>query len=173
MALGALVGVPLGTYALTVADPRALRWVISALALLLLVFLMSGWRYSGRPRTALTVGVGGIAGIFSGAAQLGGSPVVAYWLSGGGVGASVRANVILYFAVSTVITFVSYTIGGLIDARVLVLCAISAPTYGLGLWLGSRLYRRADERIFRRVCYGLIAAAAIAGLPLFDPILGR
>ncbi len=86
MTLGALVGVPLGTYALTRMDPLALRWGIVALVVLLLGLLMSGWRYHGRPATPLTVGVGGLAGFFSGAAQVGGPPVVAYWLGGGGNG---------------------------------------------------------------------------------------
>ncbi|KQT52970.1 hypothetical protein ASG54_07615 [Aureimonas sp. Leaf460] len=168
MALGAVVGVPLGTLALAVVDPVLLRWAICSLAFLLLLFLISGWRYLGRPHTALTVGVGGIAGVFSGAAQLGGSPVVAYWLSGSSAGARVRANVIAYFAVSTVISIASYLVGGLFEARVFLLCALAAPTYAIGLRLGSTLHRTTDERHFRRVCFVLIGASAVAGLPLFD-----
>jgi hypothetical protein len=129
---------------------------------------MSGWRYLGRPRTSLTVGVGGVAGFFSGAAQLGGSPVVAYWLSGTSAGARVRANVIAYFAISTVISLASYTFGGLFETRVFVLSALAAPTYAIGLRLGATLHRTTDERHFRRVCFALIGAAAVAGLPLFD-----
>lgn len=170
MAVGALVGVPLGTLALTLIDPAALRWAICALAFLLLVFLMSGWRYLGRPHKALTIAVGGVAGFFSGAAQLGGSPVVAYWLSGTSGGPRVRANVIAYFAISTVISIASYLAGGLFETRVFLLCALSAPTYACGLRLGSMLHRTTDERFFRRVCFALIGAAAVAGLPLFDSL---
>lgn len=58
MALGALVGVPTGTWLLTTLDPLTLRWGIVALAALMLALLLSGWRYSGRPKPPLTVLVG-------------------------------------------------------------------------------------------------------------------
>jgi hypothetical protein len=40
MALGALVGTPLGTYALTRLDPLTTRWIISAFVLALLALLV-------------------------------------------------------------------------------------------------------------------------------------
>ena len=46
--LGALVGVPLGTYFLSRLDPVTTRWIISVFVLALLVLLLSGWRYRGR-----------------------------------------------------------------------------------------------------------------------------
>lgn len=108
MAAGALVGVPLGTLLLSGGDPLTLRWIISIVVVVLLSFLVSGWRYSGRPKTPLTLFTGLVAGLFSGAAQLGGPPIVAYYLAAPLKGAFVRANVILYFAISTVISATSY-----------------------------------------------------------------
>jgi uncharacterized membrane protein YfcA len=173
MTLGALIGVPLGTYALTRMDPLALRWSIVLLVVLLLGLLMSGWRYHGRPATPLTVGVGGLAGFFSGAAQVGGPPVVAYWLGGGGNGEVVRANIILYFALSSALTAASYLAGGLITRPVLALALVTGPFYGSGLYLGSHLFGRTSERGYRWACYGLIAVASIVSLPALDSILGR
>lgn len=171
MTLGALVGVPLGTYALTRMDPLALRWTIVVLVALLLGLLMSGWRYHGRPATPLTIGVGGLSGFFSGAAQVGGPPVVAYWLGGGNNGQVVRANIVLYFGVSTALTMASYLGSGLITRPVIVLALVTGPLYGLGLYLGSRLFGRTSERGFRWTCYTLIAMASIVSLPVLDPIL--
>lgn len=168
MAIGAVIGIPLGTALLTAGDPLFLRWVISIVAILLLVFLMTGWRYQGRPRTGLTVATGGIAGLFSGAAQLGGPPVVAYWLGGASQAHTVRANIILYFAVSTVISILSYLGSGLFTMDVLVFSLITIPAYGTGLYGGSRLHGLADDRTFRRICFSLIAISAIISLPLFD-----
>ena len=76
MAAGALVGVPVGVWVLGSLDPLAIRWAIVALAALMLGLLLSGWRYHGRPRAGLTVLVGALSGLFSGAAQIGGPPVV-------------------------------------------------------------------------------------------------
>jgi len=98
MAIGAVVGVPAGTWLLTSLDPVVLRWCIVALAAAMLALLLSGWRYRGRPKPPLTVLVGLVSGFFSGAAQVGGPPVVAYWLGSTTAAAPVRANIVLFFA---------------------------------------------------------------------------
>src|SRR5262249_14206823 len=69
MALGAFVGVPIGTWALARLDPIVTRWIIASLVLALLALLISGWRYHGKPHPALTVTVGGVSGLCSGLAQ--------------------------------------------------------------------------------------------------------
>ncbi|MCF3639487.1 sulfite exporter TauE/SafE family protein [Rhizobium sp. TRM95111] len=171
MTLGALIGVPLGTLALAVADPVALRWAITAVAAALLVLLASGWRYHGAPVRPLTVAVGWIAGLFSGAAQLGGPPVVAYWLGGQNGAVTVRANVVLYFALSSILSGVSYLAGGLFSGPVFALTLVAAPLYAAGLYAGSRLFGHASDRTFRRICLALIAASAVLGMPLLDPLL--
>lgn len=171
MALGAVVGVPLGTYALAHLDPLTIRWSIIAIVIALLLLLMSGWRYHGRPKAYLTVAVGAISGIFSGAAQVGGPPVVAYWLGGAFAGNTVRANIILYFAASSAITAASYLWGGLITTSIVALAVVAAPAYGLGLWLGARMFGIASEQTFRKLCFGLIALSALISLPVLDGLL--
>jgi uncharacterized membrane protein YfcA len=104
MAVGALITVPIGTYALTKFDPVTTRWIIIAFVTLLLALLVSGWRYHGKGHPALSVGVGGLAGFCSGLAQTGGPPVVAYWLGRPIAGAVARANIILYFAFTDIIS---------------------------------------------------------------------
>jgi uncharacterized protein len=170
MALGALAGVPFGTWVLTRMDATALRWLIVATVVLLLALLMSGWRYRGRPSVPLTLGVGGVSGLFSGAAQVGGPPVVAYWLGGAAEARTVRANVVLYFAIVTVFATVSYAAQGLLTMSVLGLAFVTGPIYGLGLYCGSWLFGRAGEQVFRVICYALIGAAAALGLPLLDGV---
>jgi uncharacterized membrane protein YfcA len=170
MLAGALFGVPAGTALLALMPSTILRWIISALVLCLLVFLISGWRYHGRPKTPLTVGVGALAGLFGGAAQMSGPPIVAYWLGGAIAPLTVRANLVLYFALSTLISAASYLIGGILTVQVLALSVLIGPAYGLGLFFGSRLFGLASERTFRRICFSLIAAAALIGLPLFDSL---
>ncbi|MGL4235176.1 sulfite exporter TauE/SafE family protein [Tabrizicola sp.] len=168
MALGALVGVPTGTWLLTSLDPVTLRWAIVVLAALMLAVLISGWRYRNRPTPPLTVLVGLVSGFFSGAAQIGGPPVVAYWLGGSGTATVVRANIIFFFAVTTTIAAVGYIWGGLITWRILVLAAIIAPIYGLGAWAGSCMFGLASEQTFRRICLGMIALATVVSMPVLD-----
>ena len=171
MAVCAAVGVPAGTYLLTHADPVAIRWAIVAIVVMLLALLMSGWRYHGRAPAGMTVAVGMTSGLFSGAAQVGGPPVVAYWLGGAFTPQMVRANIVLYFAISSVLSIASYLAAGLLTWQSIQLSILIGPAFGLGLFAGTRLFSRANEATFRRICYGLIAASAIIGLPTLDGLL--
>lgn len=167
LAAGALAGAPAGAWLLLHADPVALRWGMSALALAMLALLVSGWRYHGRPSLGASIGVGVASGFCSGAAQMGGPPVVAYWLGGAIPAQRVRANIVLFFAVSGAISAVVYLLGGLLDREVLRLALLVGPAYGAGLWVGSRLFGLASERLFRATCFLLIALAAMLGAPLW------
>lgn len=171
MASGALIGVPLGTAALALADPLILRWAITVVSALMLILLVSGWRYHGQPRAPLTAGVGGIAGVFSGAAQLGGPPVVAYWLSGASDMLVIRSNLMLYFVISSALTAVTYLISGLFVEQVFALTLVVLPLYAGGLYAGSRLFGLAKPSTFRIICYVLIGASAILGMPALDGLL--
>ena len=71
MAIGALIGVPIGTYFLTRLEPVTTRWIISGFVTALLMLLLSGWRYRGKEYAAVSVGVGSLAGFCSGLAQTG------------------------------------------------------------------------------------------------------
>lgn len=171
MAMGTLLGVPLGTWLLARADPVAVRWVMAALVFAMLALLMSGWRLRGRVPLPATVGVGAVGGTFSGLAQMGGPAVVAYWLGRDVEPGAMRANIVLLFGISGAITFVSYLAGGLLSADAVVLALGTGPAYGTGLALGARLFGLADPRVFRRICYGLIACAAIGSLPVWDGLV--
>lgn len=171
MAAGALIGVPLGVYLLTRLDPTLIRWSIVAIVVLLLTLLMSGWRYHGTPKPPITVLVGTLAGLLSGAAQVGGPPIVAYWLGGAIPAVIVRANIIFYFAISTVLSAVSYVWSDLITGEVMLLALYVALLYGLGLWCGSRFFGFASEVTFRRISYAMIATAAITSMPALDGLL--
>jgi uncharacterized membrane protein YfcA len=111
------------------------------------------------------------SGLFSGAAQVGGPPVVAYWLGGAFTPQMVRANIVLYFAISSVLSIASYLAAGLLTWQSIQLSILIGPAFGLGLFAGTRLFSRANEATFRRICYGLIAASAIIGLPTLDGLL--
>ena len=171
MALGALVGVPLGAYALLRFDPLLTRWIICLFVLALLLLLMSGWRYRGPDHAAITAGIGGLSGFLGGLAQSGGPPIVAYWLGRPIPTNVVRANIVLYFGATSILAFASYFIGGLLTRDVLILSLLIGPVYAVGLFIGASLFGVASDTLFRRICYTLIALAGIVGLPLLDPWL--
>ena len=171
MVLGALIGVPIGTYFLSRLDPVTTRWIISAFVFALLLLLLSGWRYRGKDHAAISVGIGGLSGFCSGLAQTGGPPIVGYWLGRPIVSAVARANILLFFGASDFFSVVSYSATGLITADSIRFSLIVGPVYAIGVWLGAQLFGRASEKLFRSICYALIAMAVVAGLPALDGVL--
>jgi len=171
MLIGTFVGVPLGAMILARAEPIAIRWTIAAMVALALALLMSGWRFKGPARSPVTIAIGAVAGLFSGLAQVGGPPIVVYWLSTEQRPQVVRANIVLYFAVSASLTAVSYVIVGVLTLNVAGLALVIGPTYGRGLFLGSRSFGFAGPQTYARICYALIAGAGIISLPILDGII--
>jgi uncharacterized protein len=171
MVLGSLVGIPIGTYLLTRLDPVTTRWIISGFVAALLLLLLSGWRYQGREHAALSVGIGGLSGFCSGLAQTGGPPIVGYWLGRPIVSKVARANILLFFGASDLFVAISYAVSGLITPQAIAFSLVIGPVYAAAIWLGARLFGRASEKLFRAICYGLIAAAVVIGLPALDGVL--
>src|SRR5439155_15634046 len=171
MVTGALIGVPIGTYFLSRLEPVTTRWIISAFVFALLLLLLSGWRYRGKDHTAISVGTGGLSGFCSGLAQTGGPPIVGYWLGRPIASTIARANILLFFGASDFFSVVSYGFTGLITLDAIKLSFVVGPVYGIGVWFGASLFGRASETLFRTICYALIAAAVIIGLPALDGVL--
>jgi uncharacterized membrane protein YfcA len=168
---GALIGVPIGTYFLSRLEPVTTRWIISAFVFALLLLLLSGWRYRGKDHAAVSVGIGGLSGFCSGLAQTGGPPIVGYWLGRPIPSVIARANIVLFFGASDLFSAVSYTAAGLITMDAIKFALVVGPVYGIGVWFGASLFGKASETVFRAICYALIAAAVIFGLPALDGVL--
>jgi uncharacterized protein len=171
MVLGALIGVPIGTYFLSRLDPVTTRWIISSFVAALLLLLLSGWRYRGKDHAAISVGIGGLSGFCSGLAQTGGPPIVGYWLGRPIASHVARANIVLFFGASDFFSLVSYLLTGLITTDSIKFSFVVGPVYGIGVWFGASLFGKASEKMFRTICYALIAAAVIVGLPALDGLL--
>ena len=129
MVLGAVIGVPLGTYFLSRLDPVTTRWIISGFVFALLLLLLSGWRYRGKDHPPLSIGIGGLSGFCSGLAQTGGPPIVGYWLGRPIPPAIARANILLFFGASDFFSVVSYAFTGLITAEAIRFSFLVGPVY--------------------------------------------
>ncbi|WP_026381536.1 sulfite exporter TauE/SafE family protein [Afifella pfennigii] len=170
-AAAAAIAVPLGAHVLTSLDPTLFRWGVSTLVLALALLLFSGLRFTGPRRPGSAFGVGLVSGFLGGATQLSGPPLVLYWMSGTETAAQVRANLIVFFAFSTVVSGLAYFANDLFTAEALMRAALAAPIYLAGILLGQRLFTLAPERLFRAVAITIIVAAAILALPVFDGAL--
>ena len=163
-----LLTLPMGTYLLIVLDPIWVRWYIDCLILLTVPILASGWRYHGKPKLPITLGVGVISGIATGVAQIAGPPVALYWLGGALPAAVARANMFVLFAVLGIAACINYFIEGLYTKEVLALVVLLGIPFTVCFLPGALSFHRASEETYRRISYAMIAFAGIVSLPLFD-----
>jgi uncharacterized membrane protein YfcA len=165
LAVGAALTIPLGVHVLLITDAELLRWFISLSILGLVVVLASGWRYKKRPPQMACVGVGGVSGFAGGVANLYGPPLVLFWLGGQSGAATVRANIIVFFAITAVVSGITYWWKGLFSTQTLSVSIGLMPLYAAAVWLGAQSFHRASEALFRRFALTLIALIAVASLP--------
>jgi uncharacterized membrane protein YfcA len=168
MYIAAAIAVPLGTLALLVIDPVILRWFIAFLVLTLVGVLMSGWHYHGRPSLPVTAAVGLFSGFGSGAVQIAGPPVLIYWLSTSNKIVTVRANFLVYFLLLDLTSCAVYGWQGLFTAELLALSLLLAAPFFAAMAIGAKYFHGASDRLYRRIAYAIIAAAALVSLPVFD-----
>lgn len=168
MLAGHFLALPLGTWLLTSLDPLLIRWVMDGVVFLMLAVLISGWRYHGTPRPALSFGVGAMAGVMGASSGISGPPVLAYWLGQTSSSLLIRANILVYYALTSTATDVIFFWRGLYTWEVLIYALLTWPAYSIGLSVGHKLFGLATDRVFRTTAYILIAITAIISLPLFD-----
>jgi uncharacterized protein len=167
LAAGAVIAVPLGVLVLLYVDPIPLRWGLSLTILVSIGALAAGLRYRGPTRVPLSLAVGAVAGFLSGAVQIPGPPVLIYWLGRKVVSATMRANAIVFFMFTTVISGFGFLYGGIFAAEVMAKSAALFPVYAIGIYAGSLLFGRANEAAYRSIAYATILAAAIISMPVF------
>lgn len=167
LGIGAVVAVPAGALVLLTVDPVQIRWGLSLAILASVGVLAAGWRYRGRTRVPLSLGVGGLAGFMSGAAQIPGPPVLIYWLGRDVVSATMRANAIVFFMFTTLVSGVAFAIGGIFTPEVMARAVALFPIYAAGIFIGGKMFGLASETTYRRIAYASILFVAVASMPVF------
>ncbi len=164
--LAATVAVPLGNLALSQIDPQPMRWLISAIVLLAVAMLASGWRFSGKPNLAATLGAGAFSGFLNGLSGMAGPPIIFYYMAGSDTAALVRANLTTYFVFIDLVTLAVFTARQLIGWDTALQALALAPAVVIGGMAGERLFPLASESFYRRLALGLLVAVAIGVLIL-------
>ena len=155
---------PVGSWLLVSLDPDLIARGIALVVVAFSVLLMAGWRYEGGKKLWATLGVGALSGVLMASTSLGNPPVMAYLLSSRDAAATNRANFTGYFAVTLVALIAMMAVAGLIDGRALLTAVALLPVFMAGAWIGSRLFRRSSEALYRRVALGLLLCVGLYGL---------
>lgn len=165
---GALVATPLGQFILTYLAPDVFRLTVSSVSLAMLVVLMAGWRYRGLLPPWGVVGTGTVSGFLGGVAGVPGPPVIFVYMASMRPARVIRANISAYLYCFDCLVVIILTLSGQMNVPLVISGLVLTAPNMIGNLVGAALFRPDQERVFRAVAYVLIAAAALAGLPLWN-----
>jgi hypothetical protein len=157
-----LAGVALGVLALTSLDARILARALGAV-----VVAVSLWNLSARPlrvpETWLSDALaGGLSGLFGGAFNSGGPPLIAYVYSRPGTPAQLKATLQALFLCSTFARMAFASAQGVMERSALWEAALATPFALAGQWAGHALSERLPSERFRRLAWlGLLSLGVV------------
>jgi uncharacterized protein len=170
LALGGLVGLPLGLVAFRYADPTLVRAVAGAMIFGFAILMAVSRRRSGQPgqgrhwtafamSPGLDLAAGAVSGIASALVGQPGPPVLIYLLLAGAAARTVRATLLAFFALSYAVTLASHaaTIG--IPASTWLTAGILIPFAFLGGLAGRPVGDRLGAEAFALLAIALLAVA--------------
>ncbi len=162
-AMAALL-LPLGSWLLVSLDPEVIGRAMALIVLGFSILLLTGWRYDGPKRLPASLGVGMISGVLMASTSLGNPPVMLYLLSSRDGSVRNRANFTGYFAVTLLALNLWMLAVGLIGWPAALRALMLLPLFMAAAWLGSRLFRKSSEQLYRRVALGLLICVGLYGL---------
>ena len=170
LALGSLVGLPLGLVAFRYADPFLVRAAAGAMIFGFAILMAVSRRRSGQPgqgkhwtafamSPGLDLAAGAVSGIAGALVGQPGPPVLIYLLLAGTAARTVRATLLAFFALSYGVTLASHaaTIG--ISAPTWLAAGILIPFAFLGGLAGRPIGDRLGAEAFAKLAIALLAMA--------------
>jgi hypothetical protein len=170
LALGSLVGVPLGLVAFRYADPILVRAAAGAMIFGFAMLMAVSRRRSGQPdqekhwtafamSPGLDLAAGAVSGIAGALVGQPGPPVLIYLLLAGAATSTVRATLLAFFALSYGVTLASHaaTIG--IPAPTWLAAGVLIPFAFLGGLAGRPIGDRLGAEAFAMLAIALLAMA--------------
>jgi uncharacterized membrane protein YfcA len=166
--IGAVVGSPVGTLALSHASAPVSRLMISAITLLAVLILGKGFALKAMPDGLATSITGFFAGVFNGLAAMPGPPAVAYYLSAPLPRVTTRASLLVFFLMTSITAMAALLAVGLVTLQAVCLSLLGLPVMWLGTRIGHLAFVRSADATHRHVSIaslGVISVvSAIKGL---------
>jgi uncharacterized membrane protein YfcA len=163
LSVAAIAAMPLGLWLLASLDQRLIVKVVSAIVVIFVLVSFAGWAYRGPRYLTATLAVGAISGAMMSATSIGGPPVLMYLLTGKEPPEVHRANIIGYFLLTSIALISLSLVTGVVGADALLRGVVLFPVMLLGAWIGGRLFRFADARLYRSIAL-LLLGVGVFGL---------
>ncbi len=162
--LGAVAGVPFGSYLLTVLSPETLKMVVAALVLLFSIPLLLGYSRTFRHPQAASLVTGAVSGALQSSTSMGSPPVVLLMANQGIPKESFRGMLVFRSMAASFLSVVALMPSGLLNQNVATHALLLAPALLVGFVAGSYLLKLVPQHLFKKLTILLIAGTALVSL---------
>ncbi len=164
LALGVIIGTPLGVYLLATIPPSYMIIAINLVACTCCIALWQGYVLRSNLNATGILGTGLLSGILNGACANGGLPLILLFLSSPLAMATGRASLIAFFFFTDVWASVFAIHENLLTIDTFEIVLGGLPSLGIGLWCGHKLYGKINEVSFKRVSIFLLILISACAL---------
>jgi uncharacterized protein len=160
--VGALIGTPIGIYALSNLPPAPMQVALSAFMLVSVSLMWIGYGLKSMPNLPATIAAGAASGLANGAFGIGGPPVILFYFASPAGAAAGRASLTAFFLAIDIIWMTNPTaISNLIHWSMAVRAAVYLPFLLGGIWIGHHAFKGVDEAKFRKAIMVILMAMAL------------
>lgn len=159
--ISGVIGLPVGTYILKVVDANIMRIVIGIIIIAFAATFWTGYRWKVKHEKIVFAPIGFISGLLGNSTSLSGPPVILFFTNQGIPKKVFRANIIAYFTVLNFVAVPLFALNGLVTRQVLQYALILLPMMLLGAYVGVKLVKKVDEKLFSRIALALIVVAGV------------
>lgn len=168
LGIATLLCLPVGLALLFAVPAEVFRYGVSALAIVVPMLLIAGFRYHGAMSPPVMYGAGALAGVTGGAAGLPGPPVVLLYAASTKPVSIMRANTMMYLFAFDIMLLGWLAFKGRLEAQPIWLGLIFLVPAVLGNITGAAIFDPAREKVYRMVAYAVVFIAAVTSLPIWE-----
>jgi uncharacterized protein len=160
---GAAAGLLTGAWLLTWVDPAIIKVVAGSVVVAFSIVLLRGVRVPGAGHPGAAVLAGAASGTLATSTGLSGPPAVMLLAAREFTRDPFRASISAYFVVIDLAGIGALIWQGVLTERQLSVTAVLLPAAVLGTFSGTRLARRVNARLFRRMTLTLLLFTGLMG----------
>lgn len=156
-----LLGIPIGVWALRGLSEGFLLHILGAVMAGYAAYALLNFRLPELKHPVWALVFGFAAGILSGAYSVGGPPAIIYGNCRRWQPDEFKSNLQGFFLINDVIVLINHAIVGNLTPAVWQTFALAVPMIVVGLLAGSRLDRRLNPLVFRKLVLGLLIVMGV------------
>jgi len=164
LALGAVVGIPIGLCLILLLPSEILKLGICLLILSICLLLALDIRFKGTDKAFTKFTFGVLAGAGTSGSSVGGPMIVCYMISSSLSSAKQRGTMILFFVISESIALIALFASGLLDIDVVKLTLMLLLPTLCAVKVGQWLFNRYQPSSFKPIALPIMVIVALLGI---------